>query len=157
MPRERNKHFARARARHLRLGRRGERLAGRALEEIGFDILTRNYRCSYGEIDLVAREGLTLCFIEVKTRRSAEFARPAAAVGREKRRRIIRAAQRYLREIGHPLIPYRFDIVEVVLHSLTVREITLHRAAFTPETPRDPNALRFPSTPSPGSAGVALR
>ncbi len=140
--------WPRLRARHLRLGRRGERLAAKALEEIGFDLLVRNYRCPAGEVDIVARENAILCFIEVKTRRKARFARPAAAVGRAKRRRILRSAAHYLREIGHPAVPVRFDIVEVLFENDAIREIVLHRAAFTSEL-RSPLDLHFPDIPQP--------
>ncbi|NOY80974.1 MAG: YraN family protein, partial [Kiritimatiellaeota bacterium] len=132
-PRPSGKTFARRRAVHLRLGRRGERIAARLLAELGFDLLVRNYRCREGEIDLVARENQVLCFVEVKTRRRAGTRRPAEAVGRAKRRHIIRAAHRYLREIGRPPVPHRFDIIEVILSGGVLRNLRLHRGAFTDE------------------------
>jgi putative endonuclease len=67
-----------------------------------------------GEIDLVCRDREVLVFVEVKTRTSEEFGRPAAAVDRAKRRRIIRAAIAWLRMLDLPDIAFRFDIVEVV-------------------------------------------
>ncbi|MBT4819215.1 MAG: YraN family protein, partial [Lentisphaerae bacterium] len=66
----------------MRLGRRGERIAARLLREVGYDVLARNFRAEAGEIDIVARDGETLCFVEVKTRRRIGKARPAAAVGK---------------------------------------------------------------------------
>jgi putative endonuclease len=138
--------FAVRRAAHLRLGRRGERLAGRLLRELGLDVLVRNYRGPGGEIDLVARDGAVLCFVEVKTRAGRARSRPADAVGRAKRRRIIRAAHRYLRDLGSPEVRYRYDIVELVLHEGRVADARYWRQAFTEEVARD--ALRFPSAPS---------
>ena len=73
-----------------------------------------NYRSRRGEIDLICREGPCLVFVEVKTRSSEEWNRPAAAVNQEKQRRISRAALDYLKELGQPRIVFRFDIVEVL-------------------------------------------
>ena len=97
------------------LGNRGEETAAAYLEQKGYAILERQYRTPVGEIDLIARDGRTLAFIEVKTRRSARYGQPAAAVGREKQRRITRAAMWYMmnkkRQGETP--PCRFDVVEI--------------------------------------------
>ncbi len=122
--------FAKRRARHLRLGARGEDMACRALQEIGLDILCRNYRVTSGEIDIVARDGCTLCFIEVKTRHQRPFSRPADAVNNRKRQRLIRAAQQYLRGIGQPPLHYTFGIVEVIFSSWRLSEIRYWPAVF---------------------------
>lgn len=107
--------FARRRAAHLRLGKHGERLAGRVLAELGLEILCRNYRCRHGEIDLVARDDTMICFVEVKTRRLSRWlSRPAEAVTAGKRQRLQRSAGHYLQQIGHPELTFRFDIVEVI-------------------------------------------
>jgi putative endonuclease len=66
------------------------------------------------EIDIVARDGSTLVFVEVKTRKSEAFGRPAAAVDRRKRQTTSRAAVRYLRKLKSPSVLFRFDVVEVV-------------------------------------------
>ena len=139
--------FAQRRAVHLRLGERGERLAARLLEELGLDVLVRNYRTDRGEIDLVARDGTTLCFVEVKTRHRQVNSRPADAVGVAKRQRIVRAAKQYLREIGFPALVYRYDIVEVVLVGTRVSDIRYWRNAFQEE--RRDGATRFPSLLGP--------
>jgi len=150
MPRaQHRKPFSLRRAAHLRLGRRGERVAVRMLRELGIDVLVRNYVCTQGEIDIVARDGDTLCFVEVKTRRRALHARPADAVGRAKRGRIMSAAHRYLREIGSPRIVYRFDIAEVLLDGYRLTDVRYWRNAFTEEP--QPFGARFPSLP--GAAG----
>lgn len=95
------------------LGARGERVAARHLRRLGLRIITRNYRTPQGEVDLVAREGGTLVFVEVKTRRRGE---PAEAVTPEKRRRLTLAALAFLKR--HRLlnrdVPCRFDVVAVV-------------------------------------------
>jgi putative endonuclease len=115
--------FPRARARHLRLGRRGEDAACRYLRDRGGEVLLRNYRSPAGEIDIIARDGLTLCFVEVKARHVRAAARPAAGLSRRQQRRIRRAALTYLREIGRPHLPWRFDLVEVVLGPWDIREL----------------------------------
>ena len=125
--------FSRRRAAHLRLGRRGERLAGALLRRLGLDLLTTNYRTAQGEVDIVARDGTTLCFVEVKTRHRQVQARPADAVGREKRSRIIRAARRYRRDLGWPAVPHRYDIVEIVLAGRRLRDVRYWPGAFTEE------------------------
>jgi putative endonuclease len=97
------------------LGNRGEETAAAYLEQKGYAILERQYRTPVGEIDLIAREGKTLVFVEVKTRRSARYGQPSAAVGWEKQRRIIRGAMWYMmnRQRQREAPPCRFDVVEV--------------------------------------------
>lgn len=122
--------FAKRRAKHLRFGVRGESMACRALQEIGLDIICRNYRVTGGEIDIVARDGCKLCFVEVKTRHKRPFSRPADAVNNRKRQRLIRAAQQYLRSIGQPPLHYTFGIVEVIFNSWRLIEIRYWPAVF---------------------------
>ena len=101
---------------HLGIGVLGERIAGAFLRCEGYKILYRNFRSPRGgEIDLVARDGEVLCFVEVKTRTSSEFGRPLEAVDRRKQQRIERAADEWLRLLGTREIPWRFDVVEIVL------------------------------------------
>jgi putative endonuclease len=115
---------------HLRLGRLGERHAARYLRRSGFKILYRNFRPpNGGEIDLVCREKNTLVFVEVKTRAPGGLGRPADAVDPAKEDALIRGAQSWLRLLGHPDIPVRIDIVEVILGS-DRPEITLTRDAL---------------------------
>lgn len=108
-------HWARARYRQ-RLGCAAEDQAARALVMQGLHLLARNLRCRAGEIDLVARDGPTLVFIEVRFRRSRRFGGAIASVGRHKRLRLIRAARYFLPELcrhhfGGQLPPCRFDVV----------------------------------------------
>jgi putative endonuclease len=95
-------------------GRRGEEAAARRLEALGFRILERRFRTRAGEIDLVAEEGGTLVFIEVKARASLAGGRPSEAVDHRKRERLRRAAAVYLVLRGRPDCPCRFDVVEVL-------------------------------------------
>ena len=93
------------------LGDRGERAAARYLRRRGLRIVTRSYHTPWGEIDLVAREGDVLIFVEVKTRRRGT---PAEAVTPEKQRRLTLAALHFLRR--HNLLEQRsrFDVVAIV-------------------------------------------
>ena len=120
---------------HLERGRRGEELARCHLQRKGMKFLTANYRSRRGEIDLVFREMDCLVFVEVKTRSSEAWARPAAAVNRQKRWRISRAALDYLRELGHPSVHLRFDVVEVILGDGPAAEIRHLPACFTLSAP----------------------
>lgn len=95
-------------------GATGESVACEALMRAGLTILARNYRRSTGEIDIIAREGRTLAFVEVKKRSSLRFGRPAEAVNRAKQLHILRTAMLYLAEHGLDDVPVRFDVVEVL-------------------------------------------
>ena len=125
--------FSRRRAAHLRLGRRGEALACRVLRAAGNEVLARNYQARHGEIDIVARDAETLCFVEVKTRRRSINSTPGEAVGTAKRGRICAAAREYLRSIGIPAVTYRFDIIEVVLPQRGAIRVEHHQSAFVAE------------------------
>lgn len=97
-------------------GRRGEDLAHRFLQRAGMTIVARNYRTRSGsaELDLVAWDGETLVFVEVKSRASEAFGPPDRAVNAEKRAHVLRAATDYARRAGIPMTQTRFDIVNVV-------------------------------------------
>ena len=110
---------------HLELGKRGEELAAAYLLQAGYRIVAANFSIPVGrnrvgalinvEIDLVAYEGQTLCFIEVKSRASDWFAPPEANVDRRKQRQIARAARAYRRMFDLVNAPYRYDVITVVL------------------------------------------
>ena len=109
--------FGKVRAKHLRLGAAGESAALRMFRDQGCDLLLRDYRMPKGEIDLILRDGLCLVFAEVKTRRAATPEQAQMLKGQLRdgqKRRIYRAAFTYMREIGSPKVPYRFDYVEVI-------------------------------------------
>ncbi len=120
---------------HLRHGRLGERAARRHLRRLGLKFLTANFRTVRGEIDLVCRDGDCLVFVEVKTRSSEEWGRPARAVDRERRQRMTRCALDYLRRLRNPAVKIRFDIVEVLLRDGAVGEIRHLPDSFAMERP----------------------
>ena len=125
----------RQKPRHLRHGELGERAAKKQLKRQGLKFLTANFRSPRGEIDLVFRDGDCLVFVEVKTRSSEEWGRPAAAVNAERRGRLTRAALDYLRLLKNPLVKVRFDIVEVLLQDSAVREVRHLPNTFAMERP----------------------
>ena len=106
-------------------GHRGEYLASQFLESNGYRLILSNFKVPIGrnsrgaavtgEIDIVALDGETLCFIEVKTKASADFSPPAATVNTRKQRQITRAARVYRRIFGLAEMPYRYDVVSVIL------------------------------------------
>ena len=108
---------------HLRRGVLGERAAKKFLCRAGLKFLAANFRSDRGEIDLIFRDGDCLAFVEVKTRSSEDWSRPAAAVDAERRRRLSHCALDYLRLLNNPEVKIRFDIVEVLLAEGVVREI----------------------------------
>jgi len=95
------------------LGRRGEAAAGRYLKRLGYKVLARADRSLGGELDLVALDGRTIVFVEVKTRRSQEAGHPAEAVDAAKQRRLTRAAEVFLKRHGLLDRPARFDVLAV--------------------------------------------
>lgn len=103
----------RTRAATTRKGREGEAVAARHLEENGAVVLARNVRYAVGEIDLVAREGDALLFVEVKRRRDADRGEGAEAVTSLKRRRIVAAARAWLAEKTRSARLVRFDVVTI--------------------------------------------
>jgi putative endonuclease len=98
-----------------RLGEAGEDLAAATLKKNGYKILARNYLTPLGEIDLIARQGKTLVFVEVKTRESMRFGSPQEAVSAAKQAKLRRLAEYYLKDKRLPEIPVRFDVVAVIL------------------------------------------
>lgn len=121
---------------HLVKGERGERAAARHLQRRGYKILTRRFRGAHGEIDLVARDHEVLAFVEVKTRDSEQFGAAASAVDQEKRIHLISCASEYLRGLGNPRIPVRFDVVEVYMDDAgEPREVRLIQGAFAANQP----------------------
>jgi putative endonuclease len=95
------------------LGKTGEDLACRELERRGYAILARRYRRRGGELDIIAKDGATLVFVEVKARDSREFGEAAEAVTPYKRRRITRLALDYMMRNHITDCPCRFDVVSI--------------------------------------------
>lgn len=104
-----------AAAAHLALGSAGEELAASALEGEGYEILARGYRTAAGELDIVARDGGCLVFVEVKTRRDLTCGHPAEAVTWRKRRKLVAMAEDYLARHRTDAHECRFDVVAIVL------------------------------------------
>jgi putative endonuclease len=108
---------------HLRRGELGERTAETHLRRLGLRLLTANFRSARGEIDLIFRDADCLVFVEVKTRSSEDWVRPAAAVNARKRRLLSQTALDYLKLLKNPPVKIRFDIVEVLLQNGKVCEV----------------------------------
>ena len=106
-------------------------MAARYLQRAGVKILARNYRTRTGEIDLVGRDRRELVMIEVKTRHYLARNKPEDAVTREKQRRIVATANRYMRELACRPPPVRFDIVEVLFAPQEIPRCRWIRHAFT--------------------------
>src|SRR5206468_2116475 len=100
-------------ARHLTLGRKGEDIAARHLQKLGFVLLSRNWRCRQGELDLVATDGRTLVICEVKTRTRESFGDPAEAVTDDKVARIRRLTGQWLSIHRVGWCRVRFDVIAV--------------------------------------------
>lgn len=101
-----------------KFGKLGEDLACTYLENKQFEVLARNYRKKYGEIDVVALRKGTLHFIEVKTRSTGRFGKPAEAVDRDKVSKILRLAQVFIKENKYEYYKYSFDVIEVKLNHI---------------------------------------
>lgn len=96
------------------VGRCGEDLAAAHLERAGLQVLTRNWRCTLGELDIVALDGECLVVVEVKTRRSLAFGHPAEAVTWAKQARLRQLAAQWLRESTQPYPQVRIDVVAIL-------------------------------------------
>jgi putative endonuclease len=95
------------------LGPRGENVAARFLRNEGYKIIERNFRCDVGEVDIIARKGDTLVFVEVKTREVDEPA-PEDQINEAKQQQLTKAAKYYLARYGQRQPPARFDVIAVV-------------------------------------------
>ncbi|HTW93162.1 MAG TPA: YraN family protein [Tepidisphaeraceae bacterium] len=95
------------------LGDRGENVAARFLRNHGYRIILRNFRCDVGEIDIIAKDGKTLVFVEVKTRENDDPT-PETQVDEAKQHQLTKVARFYLTRYGNPQPPARFDVVAIV-------------------------------------------
>lgn len=110
-----NADLAKTTEEHPSAGLWGEAQAERTLRQKGYAILGRRVRVGRrDELDLVARDGEVLVFVEVKTRKAETFGRPGEAVNHAKRHYLSRAAVRYLKQLRQPPHAFRFDVVEVI-------------------------------------------
>ena len=127
-------------------GALGESYAAAYLEQLGYRLVAANFTLPVGrnrrgaiinaEIDLIAYDGDTLCFIEVKSRTSDRFAPPQVNVDLRKRRQITRAARVYRQMLGIKDQPYRYDVVTVILADDSTPQIELLRNYWTDESLR---------------------
>ena len=123
------------RAPHLASGSRGEELSYLYLRKIGFTVVARNYRSPRrrGDLDLIAWEKDTLCFVEVKTRARRNFMLAEAAVDDDKKATLSALAREYMRQLAHAQSSspkFRFDVISVYLEGNGSADITLLRNAF---------------------------
>lgn len=115
------------------LGLDGEQCAVEALLAHGYVILARRYRTRSGELDIVARDGETLVFVEVKARRGVAFGQPADAVHWRKRRRLARLAHAFIAHARLQHVPCRFDVVAIVWQDGRAPDVQVFRHAFDVE------------------------
>jgi putative endonuclease len=113
----------------IELGRKGEQAAVNFLKNNGYNIITTNYRTRLGQIDIIARDKKTICFVEVKTRQTARFGRPAEAIEPSKQRRISSVALIFLKQNKLLNSPARFDVISISYPDMQP-EIELIRNAF---------------------------
>jgi putative endonuclease len=99
--------------RRQQFGEAGEALAARLLREHGYKIIATNYRTRLGEIDIIARDGDTIVFVEVKARQGGQFGAPKQAVTPRKQRKISMVALYYLKTTGQSQSKARFDVVSI--------------------------------------------
>lgn len=117
-------------ARNVEIGALGENIAVEYLGEQGMVVLERNWRCRYGEVDVIGEDDGTVVFVEVKTRTGGGYGTPAEAVTHAKQARIRRLAALWLREQPRGWPTVRFDVVAVVLAPGCVPETTHLEAVF---------------------------
>jgi putative endonuclease len=128
------------------LGSLGESFAAAYLDQLGYRLVAANFTLPVGrnlrgaminaEIDLIAYDGDTLCFIEVKTRASDWFAPPQVNVDLRKRRQITRAARIYRKMLGIEDDPHRYDVVTVIINNDSTPQIELLRDFWTEQSLR---------------------
>ncbi len=112
------------------LGSCGERLAAGYLSSHGYRLVEMNYRCRFGELDIIARRDELMIFVEVKTRRSDRFGRPGMAVDYFKQQRIIKSAKWYIHSKGLENNRFRFDVLEILRTPAGQMSVNHIRGAF---------------------------
>lgn len=99
----------------LHVGKMGEDLAFKKLKKLGYRCIARNYRCSLGEMDLIARDGETLVFVEIKTRRDKSLGYAKEAIDKRKKRQLSKVALAYMKAEDCCDVKARFDVVAINL------------------------------------------
>ena len=112
-------------------GDRAERIACAYLSSQGYELIERNVRFPVGEIDIVAKNGSALCFVEVRSASSTAWGGAAASITRPKQQRIIRATRWYLQSCRLPYLDVRFDVVAIDWRDEAAPNIELIRGEFT--------------------------
>ncbi len=100
----------------LDLGKLGEELAFKKVKRLGYKCIARNYRCALGEIDLIAKDGDCLVFIEIKTRRGRSLGSIKEAIDKRKKRQLSKVALAYLKSNNSCDVKSRFDVVAISLN-----------------------------------------
>ena len=113
----------------LDLGKKGESLALREIQRLGYKCLVQNYRCSLGEIDLIAMDGDCLVFIEIKTRKGRSLGYAKEAVNKKKQQQISKVALTYMKANDCNDVKARFDVI-AISYKLGKEEIEIVRNAF---------------------------
>lgn len=116
--------------RNATLGNKGEDLAAASLVKSGCSIIERNFRCKGGEVDIIAMDGRTIVFIEVKSRKTLSFGVPQAAVTPFKQRQISKAALTWLAKHHKTDSPARFDVIAILLDGSYSHKIEHIKNAF---------------------------
>lgn len=111
---------------HLSAGNAAEALAAAYLQSNKLKLLARNFRCAYGEIDLIMQDGSTLVFVEVRMRSSGNFGGAAMSITPEKQEKLRRTAQRYMQLHGEQAC--RFDVV--LMHAVDINAVEWLKNAF---------------------------
>jgi len=114
----------------MELGKKGEDIAAEYLRQQGYKIIERNFKNKLGEVDIIAEDKNILCFVEVKTRRTANFGSPFEAVTARKQHKLIRLAESYLqfKKLNNPEM--RFDCVAVFVEEGGDEQVELIKGAF---------------------------
>lgn len=109
-------------------GKHGEELAERYLSDKGYETITRNYRCRFGEIDIIATKANIIIFVEVKTRTHQRYGLPRESVTYSKQRVIIKTAQQYIQRYKIKNTLFRFDVIEVYYDEHPIKIIHIDNA-----------------------------
>jgi len=112
------------------VGKEGEKVALSFLKKKGYRILDKNFRCKFGEIDIIAEENGQIVFLEVKTRRNLDFGLPQESLNYFKKKRLTRLAQFYLARYHLEGISSRFDVVAVIFKESRIHSIHVIKNAF---------------------------
>ncbi len=123
----------------LERGKESEELAVQWLLQRGFELVARNVRYKFGEIDIIAKEGQVLCFVEVRSRENAQYGAPQASVRFDKQAKLIKAAQMYLKRFYKKPPFCRFDVIAVTGFGIGA-QVEHFKSAF--EVPAEPRRYR---------------